>query len=361
MQRQLSDMKRIAITAVATAAAMWILLYAPTPYVVYEPGIAVPVEPMIEAGQEQGGGASLPEGEGSFLLTAVKLEEPNFWGAITAYWDRDSDVLLKRDVFRGYTKKQYAERLSVIMEGSQNNAVEAAYRYLNLPYQTKVKAIVIADLLEGVRGGINEFQAGDKLIGINGAEPFESVEDMAAKLKAASNAGQVKIVVGRGGGRLVVPLGESVFSPGLTAERLPQLFGASGLIEHRGLEPADSSKRLSISAGEIGGPSAGLVFTLQAINLLTDGDLTGGSKIAATGTITSDGQVGPIGGIRQKVAITSREGAELFIVPSGNYDEAVEKAESIGAKMKIAGVRDLAEALEHIKAFHSTADNGRSR
>ena len=116
---------------------------------------------------------------------------------------------------------------------------------------------------------------------------------------------------------------------------------------------SDSAERqaLRISAGEIGGPSAGLVFALGAIDLLTDGDLTGGARIAATGTIDPDGKVGAIGGIKQKVVATDGEGAELFLVPKANEGDAKAKANRMGSKMKIVGVQTLREATDAIASF----------
>ncbi|WP_337098805.1 S16 family serine protease [Paenibacillus sp. YIM B09110] len=352
MNRQVSDLKRITLVAVATAAAMWILLYAPTPYVVYEPGIATPVAPMVAA--EQGDA----EGNGSFLLTAVKLSDPNFFNVLRSAWDKDDDILMKKDVFRGYTQQQYADRLSVIMEGSQNNAVEAAYHHLNLSYTIKVQAIIVSDNASQVEEGNSLFQTGDKLIGMTGGPRFENAADMLDKLRNAEESSPLTVEIERSGARMQVQLDAARLGPALTEEQLPALFGASGLTELRALEPTDTRDRLTIKAGDIGGPSAGLVFALQSIDLLTEGDLTGGSRIAATGTITPEGKVGPIGGIKQKVVITSREGAQLFLVPEGNYKEAAAKAKQLGTAMKIVEVTDLEDALGKIKQFNVAASGG---
>ena len=117
------------------------------------------------------------------------------------------------------------------------------------------------------------------------------------------------------------------------------------------MQADDERQAVRISAGEIGGPSAGLVFALGVIDLLTDGDLTGGSRIAATGTINPDGKVGAIGGIKQKVVSTDGEGAELFLVPNANEKEAKAKAKRIGSEMEIVGVETLQEAMDAIASY----------
>lgn len=351
-------MRRVLLTAAVTAVVMWGLLYAPTPYLVYEPGIAVPVEPMIalESGE--------PSDGGQFLLTAVKLIEPNMWGVLKASFDRDRDVYQKKSVFGNHSKEQYAERLTVIMEGSQYDAVEAAYRYLKLPYQVKAEAIVITDIMRIADQPVGRFRAGDKLLRLKDGATFQSVADAAGQViqalaeKANGTREAVMVEAERGGKRMEIELEQSASYADSSADtderRLALLLGAKSFVELRTVEAARKEQRLTISAGEIGGPSAGLVFTLGAIDLLTEGDLTLGARIAATGTISPEGKVGAIGGIKQKVVATSGEGAELFIVPKANEKDALGKVKSMGSSMKIIGVETLQEALDAIAAFASS-------
>jgi PDZ domain-containing protein len=84
---------------------------------------------------------------------------------------------------------------------------------------------------------------------------------------------------------------------------------------------------VSISSGDIGGPSAGTMWALGMYDLLTPGDLTGGRTIAGTGTIAPDGTVGPIGGVQNKIVAAKRAGADVFLVPKGqNYTDAKQVA-----------------------------------
>jgi PDZ domain-containing protein len=99
---------------------------------------------------------------------------------------------------------------------------------------------------------------------------------------------------------------------------------------------------VSIDSLGIGGPSAGLAFTLGLIDQLTPGELTGGRKIAVTGTIEIDGQVGPVGGVAQKTAAVVREKADAFLVPSAEYAQAKARA---GTHVQVIKVDTLDEAL----------------
>jgi len=350
LQKQRSDFRRIAMIAVSTAALMWVLLYAPTPYVVYEPGIAVPVKPMVTI--EKGDAL----GKGNFLLTAVKMTEPNFLQTIQSMWNSNKDVHLRRDVLRGFTKEQYAERLSIIMQGSQNNAIEAAYHYAELPYTSKLNDFVISEVNPIDHPLTSSFKAGDKLYGIYGEKPPGSLSDLLDDVIGYNKQQNILFDVVRNGEKVQVAYTSNTFKSIKTSEQLLSALGIVSLTEQRSLEPSDRNNRINIKVGDIGGPSAGLVFALQSLDLLTNGDLSGGHRIAATGTITALGEVGAIGGVKQKVVIASEEGAELFLVPLDNYKDAEAKARALNASMKVVSVSSLQEAVDQINFYLAEND-----
>jgi PDZ domain-containing protein len=100
---------------------------------------------------------------------------------------------------------------------------------------------------------------------------------------------------------------------------------------------------VNIDSGRVVGPSAGLAYALELLDLLTPGELTGGSSVAATGELLSDGTVGPIGGIAQKTVTVRRAGAKVFLVPKENEAEARAHA---GSKLQIRAVGSFQEALQ---------------
>ncbi|MCU6712305.1 hypothetical protein M6D81_26750 [Paenibacillus sp. J5C_2022] len=350
MRGRRSVLRRVLVSAACTAALMWALLYAPTPYVVYEPGIAIPVASMME---RDGVEAEASEEEG-LLLTAVKLTAPNMWEVAKAGVHRDKEVAWKRDVFRGDSQRQFAQRLTVIMQGSQNDALEAAYRHLGVDYGLEPQALVVSDVLRIAGQVASGFRAGDVITGVNEGEGISGADSAVAALRqhnGKDDSLSLNVTGTDGKHRVVrVRLPESGISA-LTADQLPVVLGVTGFIELRAIVAKEPSRQLNITANGIGGPSAGLVFALQGINLLTDGELADGMRIAATGTIAPDGKVGAIGGVRQKVVSTSRQGAELFLVPKGNERDARRKSEAIGSEMKIVGVSTLEEALGAIADY----------
>jgi PDZ domain-containing protein len=104
---------------------------------------------------------------------------------------------------------------------------------------------------------------------------------------------------------------------------------------------------VTINVGSIGGPSAGLALTLGLIDLLSAGNLTGGHRIAATGTINLDGTVGDVGGVAQKAVAVRRAGAQVFFVPTDELKDAKSQAGS----MKVLPVSNLQQALTDLKAL----------
>ena len=98
---------------------------------------------------------------------------------------------------------------------------------------------------------------------------------------------------------------------------------------------------VQIDSGAVGGPSAGLAFTLGVIDVLTPGSLTGGQRVATTGTMDPSGAVGPVGGVEQKTISVRRAGATLFLVPSSEYDEAKKYA----GDMRVESVDTIDDAL----------------
>ena len=103
---------------------------------------------------------------------------------------------------------------------------------------------------------------------------------------------------------------------------------------------------IAFDTGEIGGPSAGLAFTLTLLDELTEGDLLGGVDVAVTGTMQLDGSVGPIGGLPQKVSAVRQAGISHFIVPAGQSEADMAQAREVaGDDVELIVVANIDEAL----------------
>jgi len=194
---------------------------------------------------------------------------------------------------------------------------------------------------------------GDRIIEVDD-EPVSVVGDLTRILSGKDPGDVVSMRIDRPEeGELVVTveLSEAPSEPGRTIV---------------GFYPFDTSSvslpfELDIDTGSIGGPSAGLAFTLTLIDELTEGELTGGGRVAVTGTIDLDGSVGPIGGLRQKASAVTQVGVELFIVPglsegaseaqSEAFEANIAAAQAAGGDgLEIVPVLTLEEALEALEA-----------
>jgi PDZ domain-containing protein len=115
---------------------------------------------------------------------------------------------------------------------------------------------------------------------------------------------------------------------------------------------ADLPFEVDIDSGGIGGPSAGLAFTLTVIDELTPGELTGGNEVAVTGEIEIDGRVGAIGGLVSKTSAVKQRGAKIFIVPSAQGPENIAAARAVaGDDLTIVPVDNLEQALAALAEF----------
>jgi PDZ domain-containing protein len=121
------------------------------------------------------------------------------------------------------------------------------------------------------------------------------------------------------------------------------------LIETRVDLPLD----VTIDSGDVGGPSAGLAWTIGLLDRLTPGSITGGHRVAVTGEILEDGTVGEVGGVGQKAVAARQQGATLFLVPASEAARARANAGS----MRVVGVHDVDDALDALTAIGGNADD----
>ncbi len=203
---------------------------------------------------------------------------------------------------------------------------------------------VVDDVVEG-GPAVGILEGGDRIVGLNGTDidSFGTLVEALSGLRSGDNAAVdvIRLVNGE----------ETTVSVDVT-------LGTRAL-ERAGIAFADTQFRdadlpidVSFTTEEIGGPSAGLAFSLSVLDVLTEGDLTGGANIVATGAVDRFGNVGSIGGSHQKAFAAQEVEADVFIVPVGNLEEA----QSALPELRVEGVSTLAEALDVIAEFGGNVD-----
>ncbi|WP_372869549.1 SepM family pheromone-processing serine protease [Planomicrobium okeanokoites] len=333
--------KRMILYLILMAVVVFISFYRMDSYIT-RPGSAYELSPLVEV---QNGDE---DDEGSFSLMTVSMLNATPALYVYAMFQDGYKVLQPEQVRSPHeTEEEYNVRQLKLMSDSQVNALKAAFETADMPFEVETAGVFVLNVLEG--GAADDIlKAGDRVLSLDGNE-FDNQQDFIDYLAEKQVGDSVELVVERSERELV----ETV-----TLEPLPTDDERAGLgISFVEDKTITTDPEVSIDSEEIGGPSAGLMFTLEIINQLLEEDITKGYDVAGTGTMESEGEVGRIGGIDQKVMAADSDDMEIFFAPDdevsadneSNYDVAVETAEKIGTDMEIVPVKTLQDALDYLE------------
>jgi len=230
------------------------------------------------------------------------------------------------------TEDEVQQEQAQAFQDSEAYAETAALAYLKFPL-TPIVNLVLADA--PVQG---QLQQGDELISVDG--------------RAVTGAEQVREVLAdtRPGQVIEIRYRRGPATSTATVTLGSRDDRTSGFLGVELANQADVPFDITISLADIGGPSAGLMFALAIVDKLTPGELNGGQFVAGTGEITSEGQVGPIGGIPFKMVAAREAGATVFLVPAGNCVEARQRAPEGLRLVKVETLSSAVEALDALRA-----------
>ncbi|MFI2856732.1 SepM family pheromone-processing serine protease [Paenibacillus sp. JSM ZJ436] len=339
---------RVAAYLLLVAVMVYVIVYMPTPYMIYQPGSAEEIKPMISVN----GGDS--EEQGAFMLTTVSASYANIallaWSAVNP----NSEVVQKEQKLGDQSKEEYSATQIYYMNTSQSLAVEAAYTAAGIPYNIVPDYMFIRSVPD-TYGSEAYFRPGDKLMKVNGTAVYDH-EALTKIIRTLQAGDRIQVQLERSGKPLEVTLPLVEITDSATGEKRPGLGVLIATMQT--IQPDHPDHKVAFSATNIGGPSAGLMFTMEIYNQLTPGDLTKGYVAAGTGTITKEGTVGPIGGIVHKIVAADREGAEIFFVPRQNFEDAKSRADQIGTGMKLVPVEKLQDALDYMESLPLKAAAG---
>ncbi|MDU0347198.1 site-2 protease family protein [Microbacterium sp. KSW2-29] len=234
---------------------------------------------------------------------------PSWFELAQAWFDRSRAVVPIDRIFpAGQTTEQRNTENAALMSDSQLEASAAALRELGYDVPGEIAVGTVDDA--GAAAGA--LQVGDVITSVD-AVAAANVDAVRATVQAAAGA---PVTVGYT--RDDAPGTVTVTPKQTEVDGQQQWLLGIGLQESFDL-PVD----VKIQLNDVGGPSAGMMFALGIIDKMSEGDLTGGQHIAGTGTIDADGNVGPIGGIRQKLYGARDAGATVFLAPEANCNEVV--------------------------------------
>jgi Lon-like protease len=346
--RSLPVMSRRALTllvagiAVVIAAVVAALL--PVPYVVLSPGPTLNTlgaapngQPLIDIK-----GHPVKATEGNLNMVTVDFQggpgdEINIFTALRSWLNPDDAVVPQAEVFGSSTSSQQVLKQDVEeMASSQQIATAAALTELGIAFKTEIGVLST----EPGMPAASVLRSGDIIEAVDGV-PVNSMTGLSDQVRAHPAGSQLKLTVIRDGKTVPVSLTT------VSAKGHPEI----GIIAQ---EQYKFPFSINISVGNIGGPSAGLMFALGIIDKLGTVNLTGGKFIAGTGEIEPNGAVEPIGGIQQKMVGARSKGATIFLTPAANCPDT---AGAVPAGMRLIKVSTLAgavSALEALKAGRPT-------
>lgn len=299
--------------------------------------------------------------EGTMSLMTVAMAEATPLTYALAHFKEYEEIYKEEEVRQEEEdEEEYSVRQLKLMSDSQFNALYIAFQKANLPYTIEYHGVMVLNVLaEGAADG--ELEPGDEIVEIDGVL-IEKAQELTDLLSAKKENDAVHLVIERNDELLDRTLHLKPI-PGSEKVGIGITYSESKLIK--------TDPNVNVDADKIGGPSAGLMFTLEILNQLLDEDLTKGYSIAGTGEMNEDGTVGRIGGIDKKVVAADRDGVEIFFAPDdeiteamlkvspnlkSNYQVAVETAKNINTDMKIVPVKTIDDALNYIKQLTPKKD-----
>ncbi|KRO18332.1 SepM family pheromone-processing serine protease [Lacticaseibacillus saniviri] len=337
---------RFSLITVLIVAVMGFFLF-PTNQYLEEPGGADNLKPLVTVT------GKTDKAAGQYLLMTVGIVGPAspamlVWGHFRPFTDQIS----KQELMGDDNTATYNQLQKYYIESAANNAIGAAFKQAHKPVTVNHEGIYVLSKL--ANSPFKQLAVGDTITALNG-KTYQSADDYVNAIKKRSVGSQLAITYKHKG---------QVKHETAKLIRLPGTKKAGIGITLTENTQVTTKPKVSIDAGDIGGPSAGLMFALQVYTTISEPNLRAGRMIAGTGTMALDGTVGQIGGIDKKVAAADAKGATIFFAPNqpatkaikkidptyvNNYDDAKKAAATLHTKMKIVPVKTLQDAIDYLK------------
>lgn len=321
--------KKNGLFILAIAAILFITFFK-LPYEVEMPGGIIDLQNRVKINGETN------EIDGSFNMAYVSVVDGSIPYVLIGLINPDWEVVKESDVkFENETIEDANNRNKLYLEQSKNFAIIAAMKEANIEFKLEDKENRI--IYVGPKAE-TDIKVGDNIISINDT----SVSDTTA-IKKIINEKEVGESIKL---KIIRDNKEKEVEAKVYEENDEKFIGISIVTLMNII--SDTKVEISTKASE-SGPSGGMMMSLMIYNALTKQDLTKGRKIVGTGTINPDGEVGVIGGIKQKVMGAARNKADVILVPEENYEEAHKVKEEKKYKLEVVSVKTLKDAIEYLE------------
>jgi Lon-like protease len=335
-------------------------------YFLFSPGTA-PVITMSDRCKPAGGELALPDGspcvrlvlpqgkshpvDGELLMVDVQVGQagPLDWAEYELGLLGRSRQMVPVAAYAGTTPtSELACQDTQQMVSADQDAALAALSVLRYKVDEKPLGVQIDTVFSGTPAWQAGLKCNDVITAVN-SQPVRTAGQLTTALQALRPGNVVSLTDRSAGSGRAKQVKVRLSSP--TSSALAEGFTGRAYL---GLEVETKVKPVlpfpvSVDAGAIGGPSAGLAFTLGILDALSSGRLTGGHKVAATGTIDPQGDVGQVGGVQEKTVAVEKAGAQVFFVPQAEYGDAKSVA---GSGLNVVPVRTLGQVLEALQQHY---------
>jgi Lon-like protease len=346
-RRRVSRGTSVGLWSLAVALVVLLLItFLPTAYVIQQPGpVYDTLGTALSADDEEvplisvSGAETYPTAGTLDLLTVqvvgTPAQRPTWFELAMAWFDPSRAVLPIDRIFPpGQTAEQRSEESAALMVDSQQEATAAALTELGYDVDPRITVHALTE--DSAAEGLLE--PGDVLVRADDqpVTDAQSVRDIVAEGEGAP----VAFTVERDGREREVEV---------TPRESREAGETAWLVGVQLIASYDFPIDVALQLDNVGGPSAGMMFALGIIDVLTPGELNGGADVAGTGTISATGTVGPIGGIRQKLYGALDAGAEYFLAPEANCDEVVGHVPDGLQVFSVATLEDALTVLENVR------------
>nr|WP_254259266.1 PDZ domain-containing protein [Leucobacter chinensis] len=342
---------RLSPLAIGVLAALVIIIVGtliPSPYIIEKPGPVVNTlgeitldgkdQPIITIDGEA------PEAEGQLNLLTVSIvgspdNKVGWFELLPALFDHRQQILPMSDMFsEGESSKDREAANKAMMQSSQQAAVVSALHALG----EEVEATVTVEDIVQDSAADGLVKTGDVITTIDG-EPVTGTASVKQRVIEAPKGAEIELGVIRDGKPLNIAI-----TPDWNEAAGAGLIGVIMGVAY------DIDRDISFDVDRIGGPSAGMIFSLAIIESLSDEPFLGDLTVSGTGTIDDGGNVGAIGGLPQKMWAAEDAGTELFLMPVGNCADVPAK---LPDTMDVVPVATLGEATTAIRNHRNGQEN----
>ena len=305
--------------------------------------VRVPYEVNMPGGVINLGNRVTVDGEsvsidGTFNMAYVSVVQGSIPYILLSYIIPDWDVVPESEtMYENETIEDANKRSKLYLEQSIDYATVVAMDQAGVGYQISNRVNYVAFIGEDAK---TTLKVGDNILSINGEE-IEDINVMSDRIQDIKVGEKVSFIVLRNN--------KEVEASAVIYEEDGKNYVGISAITTFDLD-TDVDIEISTKATE-SGPSGGMMMTLMVYNALTKQDLTHGMNIVGTGTINLDGTVGDIGGVKYKLMGAVKNDADVFLVPSGNYEEAMEVKKEKGYNIDIVSVENFSDAVSYLEGI----------